>query len=146
MKLCNKTQELISGYIDQELTQQQRQLVRVHLDSCNQCKSLFDDLVAMKSTMGDFNYPECEEVKMDNILNEPVAKKLSISGWLLITVPLTALFIYHLYTIITVGGFTLLSFKTLFLMLEGGFLFLLISVIRQRLIARKTDKYRNVKL
>ncbi len=144
--LCHKTQELISGYLDQELTQQQNQLVRVHIESCDNCNAVYQDLKAMKDSIGNLQYPDCEEQKMEKILQEPIAKKISIAGWVLITIPLTILFIYHLVTIFTIGSFSLFSMKTIILLIEAGVLLLFIGVLRQRLIARKSDKYKNVKL
>lgn len=146
MKLCEKTQTLISGYIDQELTQQERQLVQVHIDSCESCKTIHADLLAIKKSMGQLQYPECEEKQVDKILNDSTTKNLSIAGWMLIIIPLAILFALHIYTIFSVGNFRFFSFKTLFILLEAGLLFLFISVVRQRLIARKTDKYKGVKL
>ncbi len=146
MKLCAKTQELISGYLDHELTQQENQQVRVHLETCQECQAVYHDLKTIKTSMGKLEYPECEEQKMDKILQDPTANKISIVGWLLVIIPLAILFIYHLYTIFTVGGFSLFSIKTIILLLEAGALLLFIGVLRQRLIARKTDKYRKVKL
>ncbi|WP_251358231.1 anti-sigma factor [Kangiella sp. TOML190] len=146
MKLCHKTQELISGYLDNELTQQQNQLVRVHLETCVNCQAVYQDLKAIKESISGLEYPECEEQKMEKILQDPTAKKISIVGWVLLIIPLAILFIYHLYTVFTVGSFSLFSMKTLILLIEAGALLLFISVLRQRLIARKTDKYRNVKL
>lgn len=144
--LCAKTQELISGYLDNELTQQQRQQLRVHLESCDNCRTVYEDLKAMQASIGNLQYPDCEEEKMEKILQEPVAKKISIVGWVLVTIPLAILFVYHFITIFTVGSFSLFSIKTLVLLIEAGVLLLFISVLRQRLIARKNDKYRNVKL
>lgn len=143
---CHKTQELISGYLDQELTQQKSQMVRVHIESCDECKAVYQDLKAMKDSIGSLQYPDCEEQKMEKILQEPVAKKISIIGWVLVTIPLAILFIYHVISIFTVGSFSLFSMKTIIMLIEAGVLLLFIGVLRQRLIARKTDKYRNVKL
>ncbi|NVJ67165.1 MAG: zf-HC2 domain-containing protein [Gammaproteobacteria bacterium] len=143
---CHQTQELISGYLDQELTQQKNQMVRVHLESCKECNAIYQDLKAMKETIGNLQYPDCEATKMEKILQEPVAKKISILGWILLTIPLAILFIYHIVTIFTVGSFSLFSMKTIILLLEAGVLLLFIGVLRQRLIARKSDKYKNVKL
>lgn len=146
MKLCEKTQTLISGYIDQELTQQERQLVQVHIDSCNTCNAVHADLLAIKKSMGALQYPECEENQVSIILDDPASKNLSIVGWVLLIILLAILFISHIYAIFTVDQFNWFSFKTLLIAIEAGLLFLLFSVIRQRLIARKTDKYRGVKL
>lgn len=145
MKLCEKTQELISGYIDQELTQQQSQLARVHIETCEECRQLYQDLLAIKKSMGNIRYPECEEVKVDTILNEPTSKWMSMIGWIMVIMGYLGFLVWQLFTFYSepsVPGWL----KVLVFLIEAGFLLLLGSVLRQRLIASKTDKYNKVKL
>ncbi len=145
MNLCDKTQTLISGYIDQELTQQERQMVQVHLEDCDTCKTIYLDLLAIKNSIRQLEYPECEEAKMDKTLNEPTAKGLSIIGWIMLIIGMAALLIFQLFTFFSEPGIPI-GIKLLVFLIEAGLLLLFISVLRQRLIARKTDKYRGVKL
>lgn len=144
MNLCDKTQELISGYIDHELNQQDRQRVRVHLESCDQCRAVYDDLLAIKQSMGNLQYPECEEAQLDKIMKEPVAKGMAIIGWFILILGFAGFMVWQLFTFYTEPSVPLWLKAGVFL-IEAGVLLLLGSVLRQRLIALKTDKYKNVK-
>lgn len=144
MKLCDKTQELISGYIDHELNQQDRQRVRVHIESCDQCRAVYDDLLAIKQEMGNLQYPECEEAQLDKIIKEPVAKGMAIVGWVILVIGFAGFMVWQLFTFYTEPGIPTWAKIGVFL-IEAGVLLLLGSVLRQRIIALKTDKYKNVK-
>jgi len=43
MSQCNEIKEKLSGYIDEELPQQQSQQVRIHIESCEKCKQSHDE-------------------------------------------------------------------------------------------------------
>lgn len=144
MNLCDKTQELISGYIDHELNQQDRQRVRVHIESCDQCRAVYDDLLAIKQEMGNLQYPECEEAQLDKIMKEPVANGMAIVGWIILIIGFVGFMVWQLFTFYTEPSVPLWVKAGVFL-IEAGVLLLLGSVLRQRLIALKTDKYKNVK-
>lgn len=144
MNLCDKTQELISGYIDHELNQQDRQRVRVHIESCDQCRAVYDDLLAIKQEMGNLQYPECEEAQLDKIIKEPVAKGMALVGWIILIIGFVGFMVWQLFTFYTEPSVPLWVKAGVFL-IEAGVLLLLGSVLRQRIIALKTDKYKNVK-
>jgi anti-sigma factor RsiW len=57
MNKCEQVADQISGYIDHELTQQQQQQVELHLDGCDKCRKLADQLTQMQKTVGQINYP-----------------------------------------------------------------------------------------
>jgi len=144
MNLCDKTQELISGYIDHELNQQDRQRVRVHIESCDQCRAVYDDLLAIKQEMGNLQYPECEEAQLDKIIKEPVAKGMALVGWIILIIGFVGFMVWQLFTFYTQPSVPFWVKAGVFL-IEAGVLLLLGSVLRQRIIALKTDKYKNVK-
>ncbi|MHC9509610.1 anti-sigma factor family protein [Kangiella sp. M94] len=144
MNLCDKTQELISGYIDHELNQQDRQRVRVHIESCDQCRAVYDDLLAIKQEMGNLQYPECEEAQLDKIIKEPVANGMALVGWIILIIGFVGFMVWQLFTFYTEPSVPFWVKAGVFL-IEAGVLLLLGSVLRQRIIALKTDKYKNVK-
>ena len=145
MNQCHDIQELISGYIDQELSQQKAQRVRLHIESCESCRKVYEDLLAIRKEMGQLKYPECEEAKLERIMNEPVSKTLGIVGWIMLIIGLIGFMGWQLFTFYTQPAVPTWA-KIGVLLIELGVLGLFLSVLRQRLIARKTDKYRNVKL
>ena len=50
--------EYLSGYIDGELTQQQRQWVELHCDNCAQCARELDELTALRRRIGETRLSE----------------------------------------------------------------------------------------
>jgi len=48
---CRKIEQLISPYIDQELTRAEADMVRVHLSGCTDCQKEYEDLVRLSSVM-----------------------------------------------------------------------------------------------
>lgn len=145
MNHCHDIEALISGYIDQELSQQKAQRVRLHIESCDKCRNVYQDLLAIRKEMGQLQYPECEEAKLERIMKEPVSKMLGIVGWVLLIIGLIGFMGWQAFTFYTQPAVPTWA-KIGVLLIELGVLGLFLSVLRQRLIARKTDKYRNVKL
>lgn len=145
MNQCHDIQELISGYIDHELSQQKAQRVRLHIESCENCRKVYEDLIAIRTEMGQLQYPECEEAELDRIMNEPVARTIGIVGWVMLILGMIGFIGWQLFTFYTEPAVPTWA-KIGVLLIELGTLGLFFSVLRQRLIARKTDKYRNVKL
>jgi hypothetical protein len=41
---CSECQDLLSEFIDEELSENKRAFMQMHIDSCNECCAIFDDL------------------------------------------------------------------------------------------------------
>ena len=137
--------ELLSGYIDGELTQQQRQLVSLHCEDCKDCRELLSGLREMREKIGKARLSEVGEDKWRETMNDNTVKTTRQIGWLM--------FIAGLLAIAGIGVFGFLfsnevsfGMKLIIFAVYGGLVFLLISVLRQRLIERKTDKYKDVEI
>lgn len=145
MPQCADIEELLSGYADNELMQQDAQKVRVHLDGCAHCRQLHADLLSLKSQMKQLSYPASDEEVLAALETDYLARGTRLLGWGLL-VPGALLVIG-----IAVFGFFMNPevpwivrfFYGLFML--GGF-GLFVSVLRQRLLIYKTDRYRKVKL
>jgi hypothetical protein len=145
---CTAIGDLLSGYVDHELTQQQSQRVQIHLDTCAACRRLHDDLKNMKEQLRQLSYPISDEEMLDKLEKDLFASGSRNFGWILLG--LAALFAAVAGT---VAFFTFLAapdvpvlvklFNAL-LVIGGAALF--VSVVRERLMTYKKDKYRNVKL
>ncbi len=134
--------ELITGFLDGELTQAADQRVRIHLEDCRHCRSLHERLAALREvTMGT-------EIEMHRDLDRGEAPRGALSrlsrglGWLVAVVWAAATGGYALWLaardidnpferLLVFGG------------LAAGAL-LLLSVVIDRLRDLRHDRYRGV--
>jgi len=142
---CEKISELISGYIDNELLQQQRQLVSTHLESCEHCNKIYCELKELQGNIASLNYPDLEQETIKKLLQEPVSKGLAIAGWGFLFFGTLGLFIWHIFVLWSDSNVPVLL-KFFITLIEIGLLTLLASVFRQRLLASKSDPYKDIQL
>jgi len=137
--------EQVSAFIDGELTQQECQRLGVHLEQCADCRRLRDDLLEMRNMVGQSQWESPSHQQLENIMNDYTAKAAGISGWILIIIgilPITTYAVYEFFAQPQLPLWMRLTYGAVALGL--GLLFA--SVLRQRLINAKTDKYTKVKL
>ena len=137
--------ELLSGFVDGELTQQERQRVRLHCEECDECRENLANLRALRERIGKAQLSEVGEDKWRETMNDSRVQTPRTIGWLLFIAGL-----------LVIAGIVLvqlffndeipLGAKLLMVAIYGGLATLLYSVLRQRLIERKTDKYKDVEI
>jgi len=137
--------ELLSGFVDGELTQQERQRVRLHCEECDECRENLANLRALRERIGKAQLSEVGEDKWRETMNDPRVQTPRTIGWLLFIAGL-----------LVVAGIVLVQLffndeipigvKLLMVAIYGGLATLLYSVLRQRLLERKTDKYKDVEI
>ncbi len=138
--------ELLSGYIDSELTQQDRQRVQLHCEKCRECSEQLAELQALRGQIAESTLSEVGQDIWRERTNDVTARTSRGIGWLALIggVLLAAgLAIYEFVkemgsmsplSILIIGG------------IYGGLLLLFISVLRQRLVERRTDRYKDVEI
>ncbi len=135
----------LSGYLDGELTQQQRQQVDLHLEQCAQFSKLLVDLQELRGRMhGAQLSPVGEDQWRENMEDMGVNVSKGI-GWVLLIGAALVLFTFvafHFLADDSIGGFEKFMISAFYL----GWAALFVSVLRQRLIERKTDKYKDVEI
>ena len=137
--------ELLSGYIDGELTQQQRQRVEIHCGTCSDCESELNALRALRRDVSNSRLSEYGEDVWREKMDDTTVKATRSIGWLL-----------FLGAVLICGGVGIYEFvfdssmgtfeKLLVGAVYGGLALLFFSVLRQRLIERKADKYKDVEI
>jgi hypothetical protein len=143
--MLEKRFEKLSGYIDGELTQQEAQKVSLLIETDPEYKTLYDELSVMRHQVQSLSLQEQELEHLERLFQEPVAKTSRILGFTLVSMSALAIVAFTLFKIFTNPDIGLLE-KTLVGALGGGGLLLLISVLRQRMLTNKNDKYNRVKL
>lgn len=145
MRTCKQINEKLSGYIDLELTQQEMQQVSVHLENCEACQTTYDELVTLKQKMGQVKLPRIEEEEIMQVMNDRTSLTLQGIGWIALGIGLLGIVLLHWVTLWQNPNDSFIE-KALITLVEAGGLFLFFGVLRQRLIARKTDRYKDVQL
>lgn len=141
----NSKYELLSGYLDGELTQQEAQKVMLLLDSDSEYKKLHDEMASMRHEVQSLSLQDSELKHLDKLFQEPVVKTSRIFGFALIGVSSFVLVAFTLYSVFINDAISMLVKISTGLLGVGG-LALLFSVLRQRLISSKSDKYNRVKI
>ena len=135
----------LSGYLDGELTQQQRQQVELHLEQCEQCRKLQDELQEIRSRMHGARLSPVGADQWRENMNEAGVQLSKGIGWVLLIGAALVLFTIaaaHFLADDSVSGFMKFLISAFYL----GWAALFVSVLRQRLIERKSDKYKDVEI
>ncbi|MDE0660799.1 MAG: hypothetical protein F4029_05310 [Gammaproteobacteria bacterium] len=144
---CASVDELLSGYLDGELTQKDRQRVDRHIEGCSKCTARLRELESISTSVGklraDMNQEDREQWRkvMDNALE----RTASGIGWVLVVGAVFVLVGYAGYEFLLADVEPPLV-KWAVGALYLGLAVLLLSVLRQRLKARKTDRYKDVEI
>jgi predicted anti-sigma-YlaC factor YlaD len=144
MMTCSRTfdEALLTGFLDQELTQGDEQRVRIHLEDCERCRTLVADMQATRevSMMTTFKEP-ADDSWGEN--PRGIASRLSFGlGWLLTVVWVVVTGGYALYHLATSPEN--LTGKVLIFSGLAAFGLLLLSVVLDRLKVLQSDPYRKV--
>ena len=137
--------EMLSGFVDGELTQQQRQWVTLHCESCEQCRENLHSLREIRSRIAGASLSEIGEDQWRESMNDNTVQTTRGRGWILFVAGLMIIFGIAVVQFLLDDGIGL-GMKLLIAAIYGGLGLLFFSVLRQRLIERKTDKYKDVEI
>ncbi len=76
--------ELLSGYLDGELTQQKRQMVGLHLENCAACSENLEGLRALRERMGQAELGNSNKDVWREMMDDTIVKVSRGIGWLLL--------------------------------------------------------------
>lgn len=145
MNGCGKIGESLSAYLDGELTQQDRQLVEVHVEGCRRCRSTLKELSRIREGIGQLDPPQPSKEQWSKMMSLGISRTSRGFGWLL--------GIGGSLLLVGYGAYEFATDETTEALVKigvaggaGGVLLLLVSVLTDRLRARKTDKYKDVEL
>lgn len=137
--------EHLSGYIDGELTQQERQRVALHCEQCEVCRHNLEELQALRDRIGETRLSVIGEDKWRETMEDTGVQASRSVGWLLFITGVLVAIGAGVIAFLAANDIPLWT-KFMFFAIYGGLAILLYSVLRQRLIERKTDKYKDVEI
>lgn len=133
---------LLSGYLDYALNQGEAQKIRIHLEDCASCRSLYEELKTLRDAARSTSFYEPDESEWPELPRTPLSRFSRTLGWLLGISWLVVVSGLALYRYLMSAGDPLEVF--IVLGLPGAFLLLFCSVLLDRLRELKTDRYRGV--
>jgi predicted anti-sigma-YlaC factor YlaD len=142
---CRQIDEMLSGYLDGELTQGDRQRVELHVETCAKCRKAYDELAELRGAIGEMSFGKMSSEEWSKIMNDLPVRTSRGAGWLLYVAGLVIVCGYGFYEFARDDTVPALI-KTGIGGLVVGTLLLFLSVLRERLITRKTDKYKDVEI
>jgi predicted anti-sigma-YlaC factor YlaD len=145
---CQDYKNLLMGYLDDELEQEQRKALEEHLESCDQCSSELREFKQLKRITDEVTLLEPEDRVWQQYWDSIYNRIERGVGWILFSVAAILLLIYAGFRLIEqivtdpTAGFFL---KAGLLALITGLAVLFVSVARERLYFWKKDRYKDVR-
>ena len=146
--MCPDYKNLMMGYLDNELDEQQKKLFTDHLDQCPDCQQELAEFRDLKQLADEVALTEPQDQLWQQYWKNIYNRFERMIGWILVSVAAIILLIY--------GGFKLIEeiikdptidiiLKIGLVALIGGFAILFVSVLRERLYLRKKDPYKDIR-
>ena len=145
---CQDYKELIMGYLDNELEEQQRRMFEEHLEACPKCAGELQEFRKLKQITDGVTLLEPEDRIWQQYWGNIYNRIERGIGWILLGTAGIGLVIYIGFKAIEelikdpTVGFLL---KVTLLAFIAGIAVLFVSVLRERLYFWKKDRYRNVR-
>ena len=141
---CQDYGRLLTGYVDRELSDDQRRRVETHLRQCADCSRQLDELVSIKERLTMIKFKEPSDLELQRYWGGVYNRLERGLGWILVS--LGAIIVLSLGAIEMIREMLgdpevplLLTIGVVSLIIGGVTLF--VSVFRERLSVKKTDKY-----
>jgi len=145
---CQHYKELIMGYLDNELEDEQKRVFEEHLQTCSACARELEEFRKLKQITDEVRLVEPEDRIWQQYWGGIYNRIERGLGWTVFSVAAILLVIY--------GGFKAIEeiikdpsvamiLKVVLLALIAGLAVLFVSILRERLYFWKKDRYRDVR-
>ena len=141
---CEKYKELITGFLDQELSPEQMNEVNEHLNRCEHCRKEYNEMRETMKKLDILTFDEPEDIILDNLWKKPYNKFQKFAGLIMVIGGYLILILYTVYEVFRDKSLESVP-KYAILALIIGFFLLLVTVIQERIKTYKVDKYKEIK-
>jgi len=141
--LHEEVRQMLSAYLDGELTQASAQRVRIHLARCEECRQAYEELARLQELTRSLEFAQPPEARMKEL-----EKSLSVQaprrlGWIFILAGLAAWLVYGVVTYVRHWRPPTVE-ELIASAIVIGFAMLFVSVAVERLRQLPHDKYRRI--
>jgi len=145
---CHDYKDLMMGYLDNELSDEQRRRFEEHLSGCRECAEELADFKRLKAITDEVTLVEPEDRLWQQYWDGVYNRIERSIGWIIFSISAILLTIY--------GGFKLIEeiitdstvgilLKIGLLALIVGMAILFVSVLRERIYFWQRDRYKDVR-
>ena len=145
---CDDHKDQLMGYLDDELSDEQRRRFEKHLAGCPDCAKELDEFRKLKAITDEVDLVEPEDRIWQDYWSSIYNRVERGIGWIIFSVAAITLTIY--------GGFRVIeelirdpkietTLKIGLMALIAGLAILFVSILRERLYFWKRDRYKNVR-
>jgi len=144
---CEEARFLMMGYLDGELNEEQKQDFLKHLQECPDCQAEWQSFNQLKEDTQEMKFRALPEMYWDDYWQHVYNRIERGIGWIFFSLGAIIVLAFAGYELMR--DFFLNSTEPLILRVGVGifllgFIIILVSVLREKLMVRKYDKYRRV--
>lgn len=139
-KQCSDIRDLMSGYLDEELSDDEAERFASHLAGCDSCRSELEEMSMLVSASSVLSAEVLPDEVWDQFLLNVYNRTERQTGWIVFTVGTFLLLAWGIYEMVVLDwAGPLVKFSTGLAVL--GVTILFVSVLRERLAIHKLDRY-----
>ncbi|PCJ51240.1 MAG: hypothetical protein COA73_18015 [Candidatus Hydrogenedentota bacterium] len=137
---CSQIHELMSGYLDVELDPADRLRLEAHVAGCTECRAELEAMTDLVAASNELTIDMPPDEVWDAFQNNVLARLERGTGWALALTGLVVLMGIGLYYMVVLDWASP-GIKLAVEMGLAGLVILFFSVLRQRLVMRRHDRY-----
>lgn len=145
---CDKYKEMLMGYLDGELSDDQSREIEKHLNECTGCSEELGQFRKLKEITDDISLNEPEDRIFDQYWSSVYNRIERRIGWILLSVSGMVLAIclgFMAIEAIARDHTISIVLKSGLLVFYASLVILFFSVLREKLYFRKKDRYKDVR-
>ena len=135
---------LLTGYLDGELTQADAQRVRLHLEECCECRAELDEMRALADAMRTTPYVVPVDLQWDEAPRSAPSRVLRATGFAWFVVGVVGVIASVIWGLVADGDSDTIGLLVPIAFVAGA-LFVIASVLLDRVAIRGSDPYRKVR-
>ncbi len=140
---CKRMEEDGMRYMDGEMSDEEKDRFLKHIEGCEECRNQIARFSELKRLTERVTIKDPIDIFWDGYWKSIYRRIERKTGWILFVLGAVLIAAYEIYrSVRNLGEFSFI--KTAGLVIILGVLLLLVSVIRERIHQRKSDRYRDV--